>query len=978
MAQNLFACPEHINRLQIEITTGCNLTCAGCQRTIFMEEKRWKNINMKLAQFERLITHAPRANAVILQGIGEPTLHNQLPEMIRFAKATGKFGVISFNTNALLHGADYYARLKELGLGHVSISVDSLDPQTAEKLRGGTDVALLRRAVREIGALFGNITLSIVLSRTNLPELPRLVGELYSLGGRFIEIQPLISYAASSDPNCLRKDDLNLALAFIQQANARYPGLTLMPAAGLQPNGNRCRRPFHAAYATVDGFLTPCCTTNDVDLFGRTSLVEMSWQDAWNAPGVVRWMEAFFSRDHEICHGCAFNSADGTQKLEPARKGVALQNAGKLEEARAHFTATLTNPDIAESLHRIGTLDVQAGRMKEALPALALAHRFAPDMRISHNYAVALIDAGQPAEAIPLLRQILTDNPDYLHAYHSLARAHERLGDRQAAASILGVLIEKAISRRDDEQIRLGISEIMALDCEPANLIVIANQLRISGRGPIIVPMLERFLARNPQHFEARMTRVCAELSVVYESEEEIARSRANYVKLLGEMHDEFMAMPAVRLAPFAASVATAKPFFLAYQGLADCDLQRQYGEMVSAIMKARFPENVPVPRWGARIRVGIASHYLWIHSVSKLFAGWVKHLDRSRFEVFVYQLGPQSDEMSRSIAADADHWVGGDKSDAEWREIIAADAPHVMIYPEIGMHTTAVRLAALRLAPVQCVTWGHPVTTGLPEMDYFLSSDLMEPEDGESHYTEELVRLPNLSVAYEAMPSEGNHFRRATLRVAEEDAVFICCQSLFKYLPRDDSAFVEIARRLPHARFVFIGDSNAPPTEVFLKRLHGAFAAAGLDGPAHVRMVQPVAFEMFPSFLRLGDAYLDSIGWSGGNTTLEALTCGLPVVTMPTSLMRGRHSTGILKRIGLEDYIADDLEGYVARAVRLVEAQENARVRAHIAQHVGRLFNDSEPVKALETFLEGAVKKALKEAPSHIGEPETRGMLAG
>ncbi len=58
-------------------------------------------------------------------------------------------------------------------------------------------------------------------------------------------------------------------------------------------------------------------------------------------------------------------------------------------------------------------------------------------------------------------------------------------------------------------------------------------------------------------------------------------------------------------------------------------------------------------------------------------------------------------------------------------------------------------RLAAQRLAPVQCVAWGHPQTTGMPTMDHFLSSELMEPQDAAANYTEQLACLPNLGLYY-------------------------------------------------------------------------------------------------------------------------------------------------------------------------------------------------------------------------------------
>ena len=106
--RNLFSAPARLRRLQIEITTGCNLRCAGCQRTLGMAEGTWRNAHMPLDRFAAVLGNAPPADAIILQGIGEPTLHPGLPEMIGLARETGRYGVVSFNTNALARETAYY------------------------------------------------------------------------------------------------------------------------------------------------------------------------------------------------------------------------------------------------------------------------------------------------------------------------------------------------------------------------------------------------------------------------------------------------------------------------------------------------------------------------------------------------------------------------------------------------------------------------------------------------------------------------------------------------------------------------------------------------------------------------------------------------------------------------------------------------------------------------------------------------------
>lgn len=109
-----------------------------------------------------------------------------------------------------------------------------------------------------------------------------------------------------------------------------------------------------------------------------------------------------------------------------------------------------------------------------------------------------------------------------------------------------------------------------------------------------------------------------------------------------------------------------------------------------------------------------------------------------------------------------------------------------------------------------------------------------------------------------------------------------------------------------------------------------------------------------------MGDVFLDSIGWSGCNTTLEAIACDLPVVTLPGPLMRGRHSMAFLEMMGLTDTIADSLDHYVEIAARLgSDAHWRKKIRARVAANKHKLYKDSKCITYLEEFLE---KAALRQ----------------
>jgi tetratricopeptide (TPR) repeat protein len=280
-----------------------------------------------------------------------------------------------------------------------------------------------------------------VLSRLNLAGLPALLGEMHALGGSFVEIQPMISYADANDPLCLGAGELQRAQRIVAERAAALPGFGIALASAMTPNGSRCRRPFHAAYVTVDGFMTPCCTTNDVDLFGRTSLAAMPFAEAWQSPGVTDWLQRYFDVEPEICRSCAFNPSGSYAGMKSApasiADGQALLQAGKLDAAEAVYAALLAGTDRAEALHGLGLVKAQRGDGAGALPLLQAAHALGPSARLAHNLASVLFQQGRAAEAIAHEQQNVADHPDYALAHRGLADMLRQSGDGAGAAKAL-------------------------------------------------------------------------------------------------------------------------------------------------------------------------------------------------------------------------------------------------------------------------------------------------------------------------------------------------------------------------------------------------------------------------------------------------------------------------------------------------------------------------------------------------------------
>jgi predicted O-linked N-acetylglucosamine transferase (SPINDLY family) len=202
----------------------------------------------------------------------------------------------------------------------------------------------------------------------------------------------------------------------------------------------------------------------------------------------------------------------------------------------------------------------------------------------------------------------------------------------------------------------------------------------------------------------------------------------------------------------------------------------------------------------------------------------------------------------------------------------------------------------------------------------------------------------------------------RSRLGVPGDAAVYLCVQSLFKYLPRHDALLARIAAAVPAARFVFLGHPRAAVTTAFSRRLGAEFARQGVALDGRAVFLPRLSHADYLAVNLAADVFLDRPEWSGGNTTLEAIACGLPVVTLPGTFMRGRHSAAILEQLDLSELIATSEDDYVAIATALgLDPLRRSRARALIDLHAeSRLFGQRSAVEAFEAW---ALSKKFHEA---------------
>lgn len=402
--------------------------------------------------------------------------------------------------------------------------------------------------------------------------------------------------------------------------------------------------------------------------------------------------------------------------------------------------------------------------------------------------------------------------------------------------------------------------------------------------------------------------------------------------------------------------VGFTQPFHLAYQELNNRELLSKYGILCNRIMTHwQNAHNLLTikNKNNEKIKIGIVSDHIRNHSVwHAIIKGWLQNLDLNKFEIHIFHLGNIVDEQTEIAESIATSFTGMQDSLLGWGKVILEKNIDALIYPEIGMHQLTTQLANLRLAPTQIASWGHPETSGIPTMDYYLSAQLFESDNSSSAYTENLIKLPNLGCTYTRLPIISSELNLLKWGVETAEPILLCPGSPFKYMPQYDWVLVEIVKRLGKCKLIFFNQQESW-TKILRGRLEKVFHDASLTMDDYVVFIPWLNSEEFYGLMERATIYLDTIGFSGFNTAMQAIDCALPIVSKEGKFMRGRLCTGILRRMGIPELIANTNEEYIRLVVQLAkDADYRHQICKKIVEKRNILYGDTEPVRALESFL--------------------------
>jgi len=406
--------------------------------------------------------------------------------------------------------------------------------------------------------------------------------------------------------------------------------------------------------------------------------------------------------------------------------------------------------------------------------------------------------------------------------------------------------------------------------------------------------------------------------------------------------------------------------FYLAYQLYNDRSFHEKYALIASTILERNISEplslGTPCENHNQLPRIGFISAHLRRHNGAHWALGWARSLMNADqpVQLFSYNLGEEEDDVTTSFAAMGQYRhlpLDYDNLEQVVR-LIRADQLDLLLFTDVGMHAPSRVLSYFRLARIQAAAWGHPVTTGSPVVDFYLSGEAMEDDHSQDWYSEKLVTLPGTGLVYPnpaLSPLEKDV--RESLCLPMESKLLLSLQSTFKYHPAYDSIYARILESSSETSCVFVDHMGHSGLG---EKLRCRLASAGdhPDDLIHRLYLLPrVPHHVYVSLFAIAHHVLDTPGWNGGNSSFQSLSMGCPVVTMRGNSMRGRHTVAMLEIIGLQELIAESVDQYVQISQKLLfDADFDRHCRCVISQNSHRLFDDVAAARAFEAWVRSVV----------------------
>lgn len=627
--------------------------------------------------------------------------------------------------------------------------------------------------------------------------------------------------------------------------------------------------------------------------------------------------------------------------------GLCAEAKAQLPEAEVYYRQALAlNPEEAEFHNNLAICLINQGKLDGGLQVFRNLAELKPEPEVLYNLVLALMSLGRPWDALDLLKDLLELSPrqgspifllmDLIEAQvyqpDSLTRLRDLLAqapDQAAYHLALGAWYD--LKGQSEMAVRYFRS---ALLCNPQLLGAyrhLIHQYQARGQYSRALETARRMFTSEAS-LGSLIELVISMQHPIPESDAQIAQLRQELSELLDSFTDDSR-MAYLREREFYRP--STIPFYQSYQQGSDLEVQQKLAGFFSRFLKGQTLDWRPNPK----PRIGIFSVHLYRHSVMDLLLRAMQTLLQSNnFESYLFffpvSQNDQEDAVTQSLREHADHFFKLPEHFIPATEIITAQNLDLLIFLDVGMDSYSYSLALNRLARFQLVLPGHPVTTGMSTMDYFISAEALEGPDGDQHYSEQLIHLPGLP-DYQR-PEQPEPATREELGLPPGN-LYLCPMTPFKMLPAFDRIVAGILQADPQATVLMLEYRNALHLAV-----HARFARSFPQLAGRLQFLPWARREVFYQRLQVIDVMLDTFPFGGGNTAYQALGLGCPIVCLDVPWQKGRWTQAMYKLMGMDELVARDPKHYVELAVRVATDKTwQQELRAQIAARSAVLFDN-------------------------------------
>ncbi len=616
--------------------------------------------------------------------------------------------------------------------------------------------------------------------------------------------------------------------------------------------------------------------------------------------------------------------------------GIALDELRRYKEAILHYRKALKlRPKFPEALNNLGCALAKIGEEKEPETCFRKALQIDPNnLDALNNIGNLLMINERYNEAEESFRKVLRQapkNPDFLINLGSALQFLERIEEA------------KNYFKR-------------ALEIKPNHveaLCKLANALKCGGFAEQAIQYYDQATKIEPENIGIKISSATV-LPIIPASANEIDFYRARMQKNLIELKN----CTSKLIDPLGEAGATG--FYLAYHNKND----REHVKVLAELYAKKCPSLITnAPEFSStktknRYRIGFLSFHFYDHTIGKLYKGFIEHINREFFEIILFRTSKKSDNLALELNAFADKVVYLLTNFEQAREDIRNEELDLLFYPDIGMDAFTYFLAFSRLAPVQITSWGHPNTSGIQNIDYYISSRDLEIENGDAHYSEKLVRLKDPPTYYYRPEKPIGKVKPTDYNLPRDAHIYLCPQTLFKFHPDFDNILGKILENDPKGQLLLISGRYKSKEDLIIERFTKTFPKS-ID---RITFLPRMSRNDFLRVIQMSHVVLDPIYFSGGNSSAETIAMGIPIVTLPGNFLRDRVTYSFFKIMGINDLIVNNAEEYISLAYKIAnDSFFREKVSMSICQKAGLLFENIEIVNELQEFFIAAIQAYRK-----------------